>query len=160
MRVHEYRTTVTWTGNTGSGTASYLAYSREHEVRAPDRPPILGSADPEFRGDPSRYSPEDLLVSALSACHMLWYLHLCASSGLKVTAYHDEALGEMGEHPDGSGEFQRVILRPQVEAAAPCDLSLALELHRTAHRLCFIARSVNFEVVCQPEVRIGADPAR
>ncbi len=129
-------------------------------MRAPNRPPILGSSDPDFRGDPSRYSPEELLVSAVSACHMLWYLHLCATSGLNVTAYLDEALGEMTEHPDGSGEFRRVTLRPRVELAAPGDLDLARELHRKAHRLCFIARSLNFEVLCQPEVIIRAGAGR
>ena len=156
MRIHDYRATVTWTGNTGLGTASYSSYSRDHEVRAADRPPILGSSDPAFRGDTARYSPEELLVSAISACHMLWYLHLSASSGLTVTAYTDEAVGEMSEHSDGSGEFQLVTLRPRVELAAPGDLNLAQELHRRAHRLCFIARSVNFEVLCQPEVTIRA----
>ena len=156
MRIHNYRATVTWTGNTGLGTTSYTSYSRDHEVRAPNRPPILGSSDPDFRGTPTRYSPEDLLVSAVSACHMLWYLHLCASSGLSVTAYTDDAVGEMAEHMDGSGEFQRVTLRPRVQLAAPGDLDLAQELHRRAHRLCFIARSLNFEVICQPEVTIQA----
>lgn len=160
MRIHDYRATVTWTGNTGAGTTSYGSYGRDHEVRAPNRPPILGSSDPDFRGDPSRYSPEELLVSAVSACHMLWYLHLCATSGLNVTAYLDEALGEMTEHPDGSGEFRRVTLRPRVELAAPGDLDLARELHRKAHRLCFIARSLNFEVLCQPEVIIRAGAGR
>ncbi len=156
MRIHDYRATVTWTGNTGLGTASYSSYSRDHEVRAADRPPILGSSDPAFRGDTARYSPEELLVSAISACHMLWYLHLSASSGLTVTAYTDEAVGEMSEHSDGSGEFQLVTLRPRVELAAPGDLNLAQELHRRAHRLCFIARSLNFEVICQPEITIQA----
>ena len=156
MRIHEYQATVTWTGNTGSGTTSYTSYDRDHEVRAPNRPPILGSSDPAFRGDPSRYSPEDLLVAAVSACHMLWYLHLCATAGLSATAYTDDVVGEMTERQDGSGEFRRVTLRPRVELAAPADLDLALELHREAHRLCFIARSVNFEVLCQPEVTIRA----
>ena len=156
MRTHEYRATVTWTGNTDSGTTSYTSYGRDHEVRAPNRSPILGSSDAAFRGDPSRYSPEDLLVAAVSACHMLWYLHLCASSGLTVAAYTDEAIGEMSEHSDGGGEFRLVTLRPRVELAAPGDLDLAQELQRRAHRLCFIARSLNFEVICQPEVTIQA----
>ena len=156
MRIHEYQATVTWTGNTGSGTASYTSYDRDHEVRAPNRPPILGSSDPAFRGDPSRYSPEDLLVAAVSACHMLWYLHLCATAGLSVTAYTDQAVGEMTERPDGSGEFRRVTLHPRVELVTPADLDMALELHREAHRRCFIARSLNFEVLCQPEVTVRA----
>ncbi|MGC8473029.1 MAG: OsmC family protein [Candidatus Dormibacteria bacterium] len=159
MRIHHHRAAVAWTGNSGSGTASYSSYSRDHEVRVADRPPILGSSDPAFRGDPSRYSPEELLVSAISACHMLWYLHLCASSGLTVTAYTDDAVGEMAEHSDGSGEFQRVTLHPRVELAGSEDLDLAVGLHHQAHRLCFIARSLNFEVLGQPEVtfRRGAE---
>lgn len=158
MRTHEYRTTVTWTGNSGTGTASYRSYGRDHELRAPDHPPVPGSADPAFLGDPARYSPEELLVGALSSCHMLWYLHLCASAGVVVVAYTDHARGEMVEHRNGAGEFERVLLQPQVKVAPPADLELARELHRTAHGLCFIARSVNFAVICRPELELSSGP--
>ena len=112
-KTHRYRMTTTWTGNLGSGTSQYKAYSRDHEITAAKKTsPISGSSDVHFRGDPSRYSPEDLLVASLSACHMLWVLHLCAEAGIVVTHYSDQASGEMVEHPDGSGEFTQVIAHP------------------------------------------------
>src|SRR3974390_2089507 len=114
-RKHFYRTTTRWTGNLGTGTSAYAAYSRSHEVSGAGKSSaIAGSSDPAFRGDPARYNPEELLVSALSACHMLWVLHLCADAGIVITAYQDQPEGEMVEYADGSGHFTRVVLRPRM----------------------------------------------
>ena len=152
---HHYSTVVEWTGNTGSGTSSYRAYSRQHEISAPGRakPQIPGSADPGFRGDAARWNPEELLVASLSACHKLWYLHLCADAGLVITSYVDRAEGVMVEEADGGGYFRRVTLRPVVTFAPGSDLDRARELHHEAHRLCYIANSVNFPVEHEPELR-------
>ena len=115
MRQHRYEVTNRWTGNLGTGTSNYRAYSRNLELSTPAKSaPIPGSSDPLFRGDRSRYNPEELLVGALSACHMLWALHYCADAGIVVIEYVDEASGEMVERPDGSGEFTRVVLRPRM----------------------------------------------
>src|SRR5215470_17206822 len=104
-RNHHYTITTRWTGNRGTGTSAYTAYARDHELSAAGKlAPIAGSSDPIFRGDRARYNPEELLVGALSACHMLWVLHLCADAGIVITEYIDEAAGEMIEHADGSGE--------------------------------------------------------
>ncbi len=152
-KVHRYIVTNRWTGNLGSGTSAYTAYSRNHELEAAaKRGPIPGSSDPAFRGDPSRYNPEELLVGALSACHMLAMLHLCAEAGIVVVDYSDQAEGEMIEHADGSGEFTRVILRPRMGIADPARIPDAIGLHHRAHELCFIARSVNFLVEHEPTV--------
>jgi organic hydroperoxide reductase OsmC/OhrA len=152
-RKHHFRITTTWTGNLGSGTSHYRAYSRDHEYCAEGkRAPILGSSDPAFRGDPQRYSPEELLVASLSSCHMLWVLHLCAQAGIVVTDYRDDAAGEMRERPDGSGEFVRVTLRPRVTITDASRLDEAGAVHTRAHELCFIARSVNFPVEHEPFV--------
>ena len=116
-REHHYRVAVRWTGNTGSGTEHYRSYSRSHEIAcpaAPDKPVIPGSSDPAFRGDLNRWNPEELFVAALSACHKLWYLHLCAAAGIVVESYVDEAEGVMMESDDGSGRFTSVTLRPRV----------------------------------------------
>ncbi|MEU6998399.1 OsmC family protein [Nonomuraea sp. NPDC046570] len=145
-REHHYSTTVTWTGDLGEGTAGYRAYSRDHEVSAGDKPPLPGSSDPAFRGDAARWSPEDLLVASLAQCHMLWFLHLCAVNGIVVTAYTDEATGVMEETADGAGRFTSVTLHPAVTLADPALADKAAELHEQAHRLCFIANSVNFDV--------------
>jgi organic hydroperoxide reductase OsmC/OhrA len=153
MKLHAYRTSLRWTGDLGRGTADYRAYSRDHEHSAPGKSTAIpGSSDPHFRGDGSRYNPEELLVAGLSSCHMLWYLHLCAEAGIVVTGYVDDAVGEMRENPDGSGEFVGVTLRPQVTVAACSDLDKALHLHHEAAKLCFIARSVNFPVAHEPVV--------
>ena len=152
-REHQYRITTTWTGNLGTGTSDYRAYSRNHEIKIlGKRAPIPGSSDQAFRGDPARYTPEELLVASLSTCHMLWYLHLCADAGIVVIEYEDAATGSMAEHPDGSGEFTRVVLRPRVVITDPARIPDALALHHRAHDVCFIARSVNFPVEHEPVI--------
>lgn len=155
-RQHEYTVTVDWTGNLGEGTSGYRAYSRNHDILVAGKPPIAGSADPAFRGDGGRHNPEDLLVGSLSACHMLWYLHLCAEAGVVVLAYRDEARGTMIQTDNGGGRFSEVVLYPVVTIAADSDTGLAERLHERAHELCFIAASMNFPVRCEPDVRARA----
>jgi organic hydroperoxide reductase OsmC/OhrA len=146
-REHQYRIAVDWTGNLGTGTSGYRAYGRNHEISSEGKSaPIPGSSDPHFRGDASKYNPEELLVAALSACHMLSFLHLCADGGIVVTSYRDNPEGVMKEHADGSGEFAKVVLRPRVALADSSRAAELGELHDKAHHLCFIARSVNFPV--------------
>ena len=142
---HAYAIMAEWTGTSGTGTSSDRAYGRGHEIRSDGKPPILGSADPSFRGDPSRYNPEDLLVASLSGCHMLWYLHLCATHRIVVTRYMDRASGRMVETEDG-GRFVEAVLRPEITVAAGADLTLARRLHQEAPANCFIANPVNFPV--------------
>lgn len=151
---HTYTSRVEWTGNRGEGTRSYRGYERAHRVTVPGKPPIPGSSDPAFRGDPARYNPEELLVASLSACHMLWYLHLCAESGIVVTGYVDDATGTMTEEPGTGGRFVEVVLHPVVAVLRGADLALAGDLHERAHRLCFIANSVNFPVRCEARVEV------
>ncbi|MBP2313961.1 OsmC family protein [Azospirillum soli] len=155
-REHHYSTTVTWTGNQGTGTSGYKAYSRDHDITGPGKPTIPGTSDPAFRGDPSRYNPEDMLVASLSACHMLWYLHLCGTGGIVVTAYTDSAAGTMAEDSSGGGRFTEVILRPQVTLAPGSDLAKAEALHHDAHEKCFIANSVNFPVRVEARIAVEA----
>lgn len=154
-KIHRYTTQVTWTGNEGTGTASYRGYSRSHLIESAGKPGIGGSSDPAFRGDPTRWNPEELLLASLSACHKLWYLGLCAEAGVVVIAYEDKAEGEMVEQGDGAGQFTSVILRPKVTLAAGADVDRAYALHRMAHEKCFIARSVNFPVDHAPEILLG-----
>lgn len=151
-RTHTYELNLIWTGNRGTGTSGYRAYGRGHEVTAPDRPPLLGSADPTFRGEPDRWNPEQLLVAALSQCHLLAYLHVCVVAGVVVTEYGDEPRGVMAETDGGGGHFTEVVLRPRVVVASPDMVERATAAHRDAHRLCFIANSVNFPVRHEPVV--------
>ena len=148
-REHRYQATITWTGNLGGGTVGYRSYSRDHEVSGKGKPVLPGSSDPAFRGDPKRWNPEELLVAALSQCHMLWFLNLCAANGIVVISYTDDAQGTMAEGAEGGGEFTTVTLRPRAAITDSGQANRALELHEEAHRLCFIARSVNFPVNCE-----------
>jgi organic hydroperoxide reductase OsmC/OhrA len=154
ITMHRYQPTVRWTGDTGSGTSDYRAYRRDHEVLAEGKPPIPGSADPAFRGDPRRWNPEELLVAALAQCHMLWFLHLAAVHGVVVNSYVDNPTGTMAEHPDGSGEFTEVVLRPEVTVTEPEMVERVGRLHEKAHRSCFLARSVAFPVRHEARVEV------
>lgn len=158
-REHTYRVEVRWTGNRGSGTSGYKAYGRDHEIRAPGKPASSGSSDPTFRGDPARWNPEDLLVGSLSACHKLWYLHLCADAGVVVIAYEDHAEGLMIEEDSGAGQFTSVTLRPRVTIGAASNADLAERLHQAAHEKCFVARSVAFPVTVEPSIVRAPEPA-
>jgi organic hydroperoxide reductase OsmC/OhrA len=149
-REHHFATHLVWTGAARGATSSYEAYSREYRVEIEGKPPIEGSADPAYRGDRSRHNPEDLLVVSLSACHMLSYLHLCASAGIEVTAYEDRARGTMAIK-DRKMRFVDVLLEPKVTIASG-DREKAIALHEEAHAQCFIASSVNFPVRHQPSV--------
>jgi organic hydroperoxide reductase OsmC/OhrA len=152
QRQHHYQIRLEWTGDRGTGTSGYRAYGRDHIIESPDKPSIAGSADPQFRGDPARWNPEELLVASLAACHQLWYLHLCANAGVVVTAYADTATGVMRETADGGGQFDGVVLTPEVRISASSDPELATQLHQRAHAMCFIARSVAFPVACEPRI--------
>jgi organic hydroperoxide reductase OsmC/OhrA len=154
-RDHDYTVLVEWTGDAGTGTSGYTAYERSHLISAEGKSPIEGSSDPLFRGDAGRWNPAELLIASLSACHQLWYLHLCSVNQVRVLEYRDAASGTEAEHADGSGEFTRVVLRPEVVIATGCDPDKALELHHEAAKLCFIARSVNFPVEHEPTVRLA-----
>jgi organic hydroperoxide reductase OsmC/OhrA len=151
LKVHSYKTTLNWTGDRGTGTSAYNAYGRDHEINAPLKAVTIPcSSDPHFRGDGTRYNPEELLVAGLSGCHMLSYLHLCAVNAVVVTAYFDDASGTMVEDGAGSAQFSEVTLRPRVTITPESDRAKALALHEEAGRLCFIARSVNFPVHHEP----------
>jgi organic hydroperoxide reductase OsmC/OhrA len=153
---HTYNVRIEWTGNRGHGTRSYREYGRQHTISAAGKPDIAGSSDPLFRGDADCWNPEDLLVAAASACHQLWYLHLCAESGIAVQRYVDDAAGTMVEGP-GPGRFTRIVLRPRVTVRAGDDRELAARLHHDAHAKCYIANSVSFPLDCEPV--IDAEPS-
>jgi organic hydroperoxide reductase OsmC/OhrA len=158
MSRHNYEIRMRWTGNRGSGTSDYRAYGRDHEISAAGKPvTIPGSADPAFRGDPKRFNPEELLLAALSACHMMSYLHLCAVHGVIVTDYEDAAEGTMMETQGASGHFTGVTLKPTVVISPESDREKALVLHDQAHHLCFIANSVNFPVLHEAVIAVAAD---
>lgn len=154
-KIHNYQSRVVWTGNRGQGTASYRAYDRNWSVAVPGKPEIPCSNDPLLGGDPALMNPEDLLLSALSACHMLWYLHLASSAGITVTGYEDQPEGTGEIAADGSGRFVSARLQPHVTVEQGTDLDRAAAIHDEIHRFCFIARSVAFPVTVEPRFTTG-----
>lgn len=151
---HIYKTDLVWTGNLGDGTRNYKGYSRSHEISVEGKPIIVGSSDPNFNGDASRYNPEEMFVASLSSCHLLWYLHLCSQAKIVVVDYKDKANGKMIETADGGGHFTEVVLEPRVLITEESDIEKANELHHKAHELCFIANSVNFPVLCKAAISV------
>lgn len=152
---HTYKVTVKWTGDKGEGTSNYTSYERSHTISVENKSDIQGSSDPAFRGDKTRHNPEELFVASLSSCHMLWYLHLCAEAGVIVVEYIDRATGTMVETADGGGCFTEVTLHPAVKVTQVAMIEKADELHREAHKRCFITNSVNFPVHHKPTCKVA-----
>ncbi|HEA22611.1 hypothetical protein LCGC14_3108740 [marine sediment metagenome] len=147
---HIYKANLQWTGNTGTGTSAYKAFERSYAISIENKPDILGSSDPSFRGDMTKHNPEELLVASLSSCHMLWYLQLCSEAGVVVTKYVDKATGTMEETANGGGHFTEVSLHPAVTVSEASMIEMANVLHTKANAQCFIANSVNFKVTHHP----------
>lgn len=143
---HDYTASIAWTGNRGEGTRRYRGYDRSWRITTAGKPVIDCSNDPLLGGDAAKPNPEDLLLSSLASCHMLWYLHLASSAGIVVQAYEDDPLGVGETGPRGEGRFLRAVLRPRITLARGADLARADALHGEVHQYCFIARSVNFPV--------------
>ena len=152
---HDYKARLVWDGNRGNGTSAYDAYGRKYRVQIDGKPDLVGSADAIFRGDRDAHNPEDLFVAALSACHLLSYLALCARSKINVVAYEDNASGILKLRPDGGGSFESVTLRPVVTISPDSDEGRAMALHETAHDQCFIASSVSIPVFHEPQIKIA-----
>ena len=147
MKRHHYKAQIEWTGNEGKGTKNYKSYNRNYTISINGKSkPILGSSDPAFLGDATRYNPEDLFLTSVSSCHMLWYLHLCATNNITVISYLDHVLGEMEETKNGSGKFTNIILQPEIVVSNSIMLEKAQALHNEANSMCFIANSLNFKV--------------
>ena len=151
MKEHKYTTRICWVGNEGTGTSHYRSYNRNHDIEVEGKAhKILGSSDPSFMGDKTRYNPEEMFLSSLSSCHMLWFLHLCSSNGVVITDYTDQAEGIMVENSGGSGHFTKVTLHPKVVVQQKEMIEKASELHEEANQMCFIANSCNFPIDHNP----------
>lgn len=144
-----------WTGNLGEGTKDYRSYHRSYTVNAEGKEAVQGSADPQFKGDASKWNPEEMLLSSLSACHMLWYLHLCSTHKITVSAYTDQPLANLNVDGAGNGQFTKAILRPHIVIQESEKVETARALHHEAHQKCFVARSINFPVSIEPTININ-----
>ncbi len=150
---HEYKLSVKWTGSQGVGTVDYKAYDRSLTISSDGKPDILGSTDPAYRGDPAKWNPEELLLSSLSSCHMLWYLHLCAVNKIVVVDYQDTPTAVMETEKSGAGKFTSAAINPSIVITDPSRIEDAINIHKEAHQKCFIAQSVNFPVEINPEIK-------
>jgi organic hydroperoxide reductase OsmC/OhrA len=150
---HHYNLRLRWDGNRGDGTSSYATYGRQYRILIEGKPQLYGSADPAFRGEADKHNPEDLFLAAISSCHMLSYLALCAKYGISVIAYEDEATGTMKEDGKGGGRFEEVTLHPTVTIANPEHAERAMKLHERAHEQCFIAASCSVPIHHEARVR-------
>jgi organic hydroperoxide reductase OsmC/OhrA len=154
-RATTYRAKLVWEGNLGLGTSSYQGYERAYRVEIAGKPDLEGTADPAFRGDPSKHNPEDLFLAALAACHMLFYLALCARRGLVLVAYEDGACGELALEAGGGGRFTGITLAPVATFSGEVDEAVAAALHEEAHRLCFLANSCSSPIRVAPRFRVA-----
>jgi organic hydroperoxide reductase OsmC/OhrA len=155
---HRYAIELEWQGDRGEGTTSYRAYGRQHAIRAAGKlHEIAGSSDRAFHGDRDRWNPEELVLAALSECHMLSYLHVAVNHGVVVVGYEDAATATMREDGRGGGRLVEAVLRPRVTVADPSQRELADSLHHEASEKCFIAASVAFPVRHEPTTLVRGD---
>ena len=143
---HLFKAELNWALNKNQEPTSKF-YSKTHQIKIEGKPAIEVSAAKAFKGDPSLYNPEDLLLSSLVSCHMMSYLYVCSQNGIEVLEYSDNAEATLEVAPDGSGRFVEVRLYPKVKISNTDQIELALDLHHKANQLCFIANSCNFPVL-------------
>jgi len=154
---HRYIAHLIWDGNRGDGTSTYAGYGRQYRVVIEGKPDLQGSADPVFRGEADKLNPEDLFLSAISSCHLLTYLALCALQGINVLGYEDAATATMKEDGKGGGRFEEVVLHPAVTIADAAHIERAKKLHERAHEQCFVANSCSVPIRHEATVRAAAE---
>ena len=154
---HNYKSAVKWTGNQGSGTSNYKEFERSYTIKVENKAVIHGSSDPEFRGDRTKHNPEELLLAAVSSCHMLWYLHLCSEAKIVVVDYLDNATAVLDETENGNGKFSSITLNPIVTVTEKSMIEHATELHKKANEFCFVSNSLNFKVEHLPVINVVRD---
>lgn len=143
----EHRIRLTWTD--GGKPFTYESYPREHEIAFKDgQDRLTTSSSPAYRGDGKHADPEDLLVAALSSCHMLSFLAICTKKKVTVQSYEDDAVGLL-ENDNGKLWISHVTLRPKVISSA--DEQTLAQIHHLAHQACFIANSVKTQVAVEPQ---------
>ena len=151
---HLFKAEANWTSKQNPADSSKRFYSKSHQIKIEGRPVLDVSAAKVFKGDPSLYNPEDLLLSSLVSCHMMSYLYVCSQNGIEVFEYSDNAEATLEVNPDGSGRFVEARLYPKIKISNSDKIELALELHHKANQLCFIANSCNFPVLHEASCEI------
>lgn len=141
--VHHYTHQLKWLGESGLDS---IRNDRQYEIVIEGKDKIVGSADKPFFGDPTKLNPEDMLLASLSACHMMSFLYLCRKNNIKVLSYEDNPEGVLKVNIDGSGQFEKVILKPKVKIIHVDQSQEVIDLQPKAGKLCFIANSCKFKI--------------
>jgi organic hydroperoxide reductase OsmC/OhrA len=144
---HLFKAKLNWFSAKKEEVSTSKIYSKSHTVTIEGKPILNVSAAKAFKGDPTLYNPEDLLLSSIVSCHMMSYLYVCAQNGIEVLSYTDNAEATLEVSDNGSGRFIEVRLYPKVVIKQKEKIAEALRLHQKANELCFMANSCNFPVV-------------
>lgn len=147
---HIFKLALNWFSTEKIPSPKFKVYSKSHRISIEGKADLEISAAKVFKGDPALYNPEDLLLSSLVSCHMMSYLYVCAQNNIEVLSYSDHAEATLEVDSDGTGRFVEVILKPEVVILNQDQIALALDLHKKANQLCFIANSCNFPVLHYP----------
>ena len=146
----EHRTSLQWARN--GGPFARGNYVSAHTIRYSGGQTLNAAPSPEWGGDAAHADPEQMLLSALSSCHMLTFLAVAANRGYVVDSYSDDAVATLAKNAEGKMVVDRAALAPRVtfsgdKQPSPEEYS---KLHERAHAACFIANSVKTVV----EVRL------
>jgi len=152
--MHRFQAHLKWSKKTEVGQDNRKRY-KNHMLAVADKNSLEVSAAKAFKGDPTKWNPEEMLLDSLMSCHMMSYLYVCQQNGVEVLAYEDAGEAFLEVNADGSGKVTKVILGPKVVISNAEQIDLAKELHIQANQLCFIANSCAFEVEHNPEINLS-----
>ncbi|MBF4469919.1 OsmC family protein [Flavobacterium sp. HJJ] len=147
---HLFKVKLNWNSVPKETISTSRKYLKNHQITIEGKEILNLSAAKAFKGDPSLYNPEDLLLSSVVSCHMMSYLYVCSQNGIDILSYQDDAEATLEVSENGSGRFIEVRLYPKVVIQQKEKIAEALELHSKANELCFIANSCNFKIVHFP----------
>jgi organic hydroperoxide reductase OsmC/OhrA len=123
---------------------------RRGTLSAPGKPDVVVGSPPEFKGDPSFWAPEELLVASVNTCIMLTFLTLAQAKGLTPAAYESDAEGLL-EHVEGKYRITEVAIRPRVSLKSQPELERARAVMEGVEAQCFISNSVTSKVTLAAE---------
>jgi organic hydroperoxide reductase OsmC/OhrA len=154
---HLFKAKLNWFSTIKEEVSTSKIYTKNHTITIEGKDILDVSAAKAFKGDPSLYNPEDLLLSSVVSCHMMSYLYVCSQNGIEVVSYTDAADATLEVLESGSGRFTQVRLYPKVIIRQKEKITEAISLHKKANELCFIANSCNFHIIHEPLCEVVSD---
>lgn len=141
----EHRAELTWQRKIHPEDSA--TFCRNHTLTLNGGQQVNASSAASFKGDAQCADPEQLLVGAVSSCHMLTFLAVADIKGFTVESYHDDAVGFLTKAERGM-ELSRIELSPTIVFSGDKqpDAAALAKLHDSAHRNCFIGNSIKAEV--------------